>query len=102
MGALDFEAGLISTAYAYVTALTMTPFGALSDRVGRGSLLIMGLLASTITLLLYVFANNAFDLLLVRLFHGAALAALIPAANALVLDLSKPERRGEALRWLQP
>jgi len=100
LGASDFEAGLISAAYAYVTALTMVPFGALSDKVGRKSLLIVGLLTYAIAPLFYGFADNAFELLLVRLFHGVALATFIPAANALVLDLSKPERRGETLGWL--
>lgn len=99
LGASLSVVGLAVGAFSYVTALTMIPFGMLSDRVGRRSLLVIGLVIYTLSPLLYIVATDPLQLILVRGVHGLASAAFIPAANALVVDMSPPERRGEALGW---
>ncbi len=91
--------GLVVGVSSYVSALTMIPFGILSDRVGRRVIMVVGLLTSILAPLLYIVVSTPFQLILVRGIHGLAAASFIPPANALVVDMSPPERRGEALGW---
>jgi len=99
LGATLSMVGLAVGTFSYVTALTMIPFGMLSDRVGRRALLVIGLVIYTLAPLLYIVATDPIQLLLVRGIHGLASAAFIPAANAMVVDMSPPQKRGEALGW---
>ena len=85
--------------FSYVTAVAMVPFGLLSDRVGRRLLLVVGLVLYTVAPLLYLWADGPLLLIVVRGIHGLASAAFIPAANAIVVDMAPPQRRGEALGW---
>ena len=91
--------GVAVGAFSYAAALTMIPFGMLSDRLGRRGLMVVGLAMFTVAPLLYVWVQSPMQLILVRVFHGLASAAFIPPANALVVDMSPPERRGEAIGW---
>ncbi len=85
--------------YSYVAALTTIPFGLLSDRMGRRTLLIAGLIIFVITPLLYPFASDPYQLIFVRAVHGLSSTTFTPAAIALVIDTTPPEKRGEALGW---
>jgi len=91
--------GLAVATFSYLTALTMIPFGILSDRVGRRILLVVGLVIYTLTPLLYIIVTDPLQLIIVRGVHGLASAAFIPAATALVVDASPLQKRGEALGW---
>lgn len=91
--------GLAVGMFSYVAALTMIPFGTLSDRLGRRTILVVGLAMFTVAPLLYIWAGSPWQLILARAFHGLASATFIPPANALVVDMSPPDRRGEALGW---
>jgi len=99
LGASLSVVGLVVGTFSYATALTMIPFGMLSDRIGRRSLLVTGLIIYTLAPLFYIMVADPLQLILVRVVHGLASAAFIPAANALVVDMSPPQRRGEALGW---
>ena len=98
-GASVFQVGLVVGIYSYITALTMIPFGILSDRIGRRIPLLAGLLVYIIFPLLYPLASDVSTLTLVRAIHGLASAAFIPVANALVVDMSPPHKIGEAMGW---
>jgi len=91
--------GLVVGTFYYVAALTMIPFGVLSDRTGRRILLVTGLFVCTVVPLLYIVVTSPLQLILVRGIHGLASASFIPAANAMVVDMSPPQRRGEAMGW---
>ncbi len=98
-GAAVAMVGLVVGISSYMAALTMIPFGMLSDRVGRRAVLMIGLVMFSLAPLLYIVVSTPLQLILVRAIHGLASAAFIPPANALVVDMSPPERRGEALGW---
>lgn len=98
-GASVPQVGLVVGIYSYITALTMIPFGMLSDRIGRRTLLIAGLLVYILAPLLYPLVSDVSTLMLVRAVHGLASAAFIPVAHALVVDMSPPQRLGEAMGW---
>jgi MFS family permease len=93
------EIGVIVALLSYGTALFMIPFGLLSDRVGRRTLLVIGLIISAICPFLYSFTTTITQLSLLRALHGIGLAAQIPVTIAAVLDLSPANQRGKALGW---
>jgi MFS family permease len=99
LGAPVSEVGLIVATISYVTAFFLIPFGMLSDRFGRQKLLIGGLIVFTFTPLLYPLANSTIQLILVRAIHGLGAAAFLPAAIALVVDLTPATKRGTAIGW---
>jgi MFS transporter, DHA1 family, multidrug resistance protein len=93
------EIGVIVALLSYGTALFMIPFGLLSDRVGRRTLLVIGLIISAICPFLYSFTTSLTQLSLLRALHGIGLAAQIPVTIAAVLDLSPANQRGKTLGW---
>ena len=99
LGADVAQVGVIAAMNAYVAAFLLIPMGLLSDRVGRHRLLVGGLTLFTLAPLLYPLASNPTQLILVRVIHGMAAAAFLPAAIALVIDLTPPEKRGSAIGW---
>jgi len=99
LGATVAEVGLIVATISYVTAFLLIPFGILSDKFGRHNLLVGGLAIFTAAPLLYPLASNPEQLILVRAVHGLAAAAFLPAAIALVVDLTPEANRGEAIGW---
>jgi len=98
-GASVFQVGLVVGIYSYITAVTMIPFGMLSDRIGRRTPLIAGLIIYILSPLLYPLVSDVSTLMVVRVVHGLASAAFIPVAHALVVDISPPHRIGEAMGW---
>ncbi|MEE8174030.1 MAG: MFS transporter, partial [Dehalococcoidia bacterium] len=98
-GASVFQVGLVVGIYSYITALAMIPFGMLSDRIGRRVPLIVGLIALSLSPLLYLLVSDVPTLILVRAVHGLAAAAFIPVAHALVADMAPPHKMGEAMGW---
>jgi MFS family permease len=93
------EIGIVVALLSYGTAIFMIPSGLLSDRIGRKTLLIIGLLISTICPIFYSFTTTLIQLSLLRAVHGIGLAAQIPVTIAAVLDLSPANQRGKALGW---
>lgn len=98
-GASVSQVGLVIAVYSYVAAVTLIPFGMLSDKLGRRTLLIIGLALFAVAPLLYPLATSPEQLILFRAIHGLASATFIPAASALIVDLAPQAQRGEALGW---
>ncbi|MGI8610194.1 MAG: MFS transporter [Candidatus Dormibacteria bacterium] len=93
--------GLIVGAQFVVSFVLQYPMGKLADRFGRRRFLIAGAL-------IFAIANGAFvvqlgvpAMFLLRGAQGLGVALFLPAASALVADLSGPDRRGRAYGWLQ-
>lgn len=81
----------------YVTAITQIPIAILSDRLGRQTVLITGLIAFILSYLAYLFTSTLGALIVVRIVNGLAMAAFYPAASAIVVDMAPKEKLGEAL-----
>jgi MFS family permease len=97
LGATVIWIGIIFASFSISRAI-ITPFvGRLSDRSGRKLLLSVGLLASSIISLGYIWANSVSQLTLVRLIHGAAGGMIQPIAQAYIGDISP---RGEEGKWM--
>jgi MFS family permease len=82
---------------ALVGAILPSRLGGLSDRIGRRPPLIGALLMNCIATLAIPFVQSLWPLALLWAFEAAAFAAAIPAAEALVVDISGGERLGVAL-----
>ncbi len=68
--------------------------GMLSDRIGRKKLIVGGLAIYALVSLLYVVAQNLWQLGLFRLLHGAGSIMVTPIAQAYVGDLTPEGREG--------
>ena len=93
--------GLIVGVQFVVSFALQYPMGRLADRFGRRGFLIAGALIFAIANGGFVLPLPVFGMFLLRAMQGLGVSLFIPAASALVADLSKPERRGRAYGWLQ-
>lgn len=93
------DTGLIVSIYSYVIAVGIIPVGIISDRWGRRTFLVTGLIISTAAPFLYPLAHDAAMLYIIRIVHGLGSALFIPTALALVTDLTPDGEHGKAIGW---
>jgi len=67
-------------------------WGRLSDRVGRRPILILGLLGSSVSYVVFAFAGSLAILFLSRIMAGIG-GATVPVAQAYIADITPPEKR---------
>ena len=84
--------GFLVTSFSLLQLLAVPVWGALSDRYGRRPVLIVGLLGSTASYVLFALAGSYWALLLSRVVAGA-MGATIGVAQAYIADVTAPERR---------
>ena len=81
-----------------VAAAIMTPLtGWLSDRFGRKAVFLFSVAGFTLTSGLCGMAQSLGQIVAFRFLQGIAGAALIPLAQATLLDINPPERYGQAM-----
>ncbi len=81
-----------------VAAAIMTPLtGWLSDRFGRKAVFLFSVAGFTLTYGLCGMAQSLGQIVAFRFLQGIAGAALIPLAQATLLDINPPERYGQAM-----
>jgi DHA1 family multidrug resistance protein-like MFS transporter len=93
--------GLVVGVQFVVSFALQYPMGRLADRFGRRRFLIGGALIFALANGGFVLPLPVFGMFVLRALQGLGVALFIPAASALVADLSAPERRGRAYGWLQ-
>jgi MFS family permease len=111
-GLAPWQAGLTVTASGVMWMLTARPWGAASDRHGRRTILMLGVVGFTVAywaLCLFVDAMLRWQvpamagflgLVLLRGLVGGAYAAIPAAGMALIADRTAPARRGQAMAQL--
>lgn len=91
-GGSGVEVGLLVMVYSAIQ-LFMAPFwGRLSDRVGRRPILIIGLVGSAISYLVFAYANSLTMLFASRILAGLG-GSTVPVAEAYIADVTPPEKR---------
>ncbi len=91
---------LIAAAYfASVFALSGW-FGHLSDRVGRRTMIIAGTVLYAAATALFLTTTDPFWFIVFRLVEGTGTAAVVPAAQAFIADITVDGNRGRAYGWL--
>jgi len=90
--------GLLISLYGFITSIFQPLMGALSDKLNkRKSLIQLGLGLIGIGTLLFVFANNFLDLLILRTLQGVGVALTIPASLSLMTAITEKETRGGSM-----
>lgn len=88
--------GAILAAYSLMQLLCAPILGRISDRVGRRPIIMLGLLGSSISYLMYGAAQSFAMLLLSRAVHGAC-AATVSTAQAYVADTTSESKRAAGM-----
>lgn len=98
-GATDvgIQVGILFSSFMLMRAVLATPFGNLSDRVGRKKIILIGSFLYAVLAILFTFPESWSGLLFVRAFQGVASAMVWPVSEALVIDSSPPTMRGASL-----
>jgi MFS family permease len=98
--ASEWLIGIVAAAY-YLGALTFSaPLGRLSDSVGRKPVIISGVALYSVATLLFITTTHPAWFFLFRFLEGAGAAAVGPAGQALIADLSTAQTRSRAYGWL--
>ncbi|RXE55626.1 MFS transporter [Methanoculleus taiwanensis] len=94
LGASGIWIGIIFSGFAISRAVFMPVIGNLSDRRGRRSFILVGLLIYTLLSLAYIAADSVYLLTAVRVLHGFASAMVIPIAMAYIADFAPHGEEG--------
>ncbi|WP_271400214.1 MFS transporter [Salinicoccus roseus] len=94
LGVSTLHMGGLLAVYSIASFISAPYFGRLSDRNGRRPILLYGLLAFSLSFLLFgMFIDVLWVLYLTRLLGGAASGALYTATTSMVADLTTREER---------
>ena len=94
-GGTPLLAGLAVGAFGITQALLQIPAGLLSDRIGRKTVIVLGLLVFAIGSVVAAQSDTIVGVLTGRVLQGAG--AISAAATALVADLTRDEVRTRAM-----
>ncbi len=88
-------AGIAVGGYALTQAFLQTPFGILSDKIGRKKTILIGLLIFISGSIVCAISDNIYILLLGRFLQGAG--AIGSVITAMIADLASEEERAHAM-----
>lgn len=99
LGGKESEIGLIIGVFS-ISSIGLRPFiGRWVDERGKKGFLLLGSVIFLLSSFLYELTKTVPQLLLLRLLHGAGIAAFTTSVNALVADIVPSQRRGEAMGY---
>lgn len=99
-GVSDQAIGLIVPAYMIAYGVSTLVYGLLSDRNGRGPILLASLVAFVVLTLLTATSQSASQMIGWRLLTGIGASGVVPLGLTLIRDLFPYEQRGRPLGWL--
>ncbi len=99
LGASDFVATVIATAFSFMQFLFIPLWGRLSDRVGRRPVLLWSIAASAVGMVFLGFSESLLALFAARVFSGIA-TSNIAVAQAYIADVTTPETRAKGMGML--
>ncbi len=88
--------GAMASSYLISNFLFQYPSGWLADRWGRKPMMILSLVVQALLSAVYLIINDPVLFVILRFAEGAAAAAFLPSARALITDAVPPKQRGEA------
>jgi MFS family permease len=100
VGLAEWEIGLIFGFQTVTTLLTKPLMGRLSDRLGRRSLIALGLLVSAAALAVVPWTTSVLLLAILAMFFGLGVAVVTSSTAAFVADLAHGTAHGAALGTL--
>jgi MFS transporter, DHA1 family, solute carrier family 18 (vesicular amine transporter), member 1/2 len=100
LGASPTMMGLLFASFGVSVLALSLPMGALSDRMGRKTPLVLGLFALAASTVMFAFAERLPSLFAARLVQGAADAVTWVVGFALLADLYGPAERGRIMGFV--
>ncbi|OAH53149.1 MULTISPECIES: tetracycline resistance MFS efflux pump [Bacillaceae] len=97
IGASPAQLGLLMAAYSVMQLLFAPMWGRLSDRIGRKSLILIGIFGLAISFFLMAVSSALWMLFAARIIGGFLSSANMPAVMAYVADITTPEDRGKGM-----
>lgn len=94
-GADEKLVGFLIGIYAFMQMLLQTPFGILSDKIGRKNALAIGLLIFIVGSIICAYSTDIYTMIFGRLLQGCGAVGAV--ATALISDFTKEEDRGKAM-----
>ncbi len=92
--------GLVAAGFAVGTFLFSSPLGRLSDAIGRKPVIVSGVWLYAVSSCLFIVTKNPLWFILFRLLEGIGSAAVGPAGQAFIADITPDDRRSQAYGWL--
>ena len=99
-GGSPVMAGWLTASYSVMQFLFAPIWGRLSDLHGRRPLILLSLVGSAITFLLFGLATHLWILFAARIAAGITTAASLPTAQAYIADVTPPERRARGMAMI--
>jgi len=96
LGAQGPDLGFIAAASTIPGIIISLPAGSFSDLLGRRKVVLFSLIVFATAPLLYLIVRFAWQLVLVRFYHGFATAIFGPVANAIIAERF-PREKGEKI-----
>ncbi len=96
LGISSFGVGAILAVYSLMQLIFAPVLGRVSDRIGRRPVIMLGLLGSSVSYLIYGLAASFAWLLVSRAVHGAC-AATVSTAQAYIADTTDASDRGRGM-----
>jgi DHA1 family multidrug resistance protein-like MFS transporter len=97
LGGDALQVGILFSSFVLTRAVLATPFGHLSDKVGRKKLILIGGFLYALLAVLFTVPRSWEGLILVRGLQGVASAMVWPVSEALIIDSCPADKRGESL-----
>jgi len=97
IGLIDWQIGVVLGLEGSLLMLTKPLMGRLSDRVGRRSPIILGLVLGASSLASMVLATSFLSLAIVLMVFGIAVAMVTASTSPLIADLCKQKSYGSAM-----
>ena len=99
-GAAAWHTGLLTGVYMLALFLFAPLWGRISDRVGRRTVILLGLAGFSAAMLWFAVARGLVFVYGARVFAGVFAAAVLPVIFAWVSDVCAPRTRAQAFAWL--
>jgi MFS family permease len=99
LGVPAFRIPLLWAFFHLVKMLSSMPFGSLSDRIGRRSVIVAGWCVYSLSYLGYAFAASELQIWLLFAFYGLFYGLTEGVEKAFLADMADPSQRGAAFGW---
>jgi MFS family permease len=85
--------GFITSIRNLLSSISQGTIGFLSDKIGRKFLMLLGIFMNFLVTLPLLFTNNTWAIIIVAIVQAFSLSIFMPAWNAVLGDVTKPEFR---------
>jgi multidrug resistance protein len=93
-GVTEHTIGLLTAAFSIAQFFATPVLGSLSDKWGRKPLLVISLIGTVVSFIMFGFANSIFVLFAARILDGLT-GGNISVAQAMISDISSPKERAK-------